>query len=87
MKNKPTKISPELKEAFLDLECALSPESLTCDGELTDAQVRSRHSVLVGKWRKLESQLGRRVTDSEVAAWAIEAMYRRVGVKPPKKGK
>lgn len=36
------------RQAIADkIDCALSPENLTCDGELTRSQVRSKHQHLM----------------------------------------
>lgn len=48
------------------LTCWLSPENLTCDGELTMTEVKARrHSIMV-RWSQLEKMLGRKVTEDEV---------------------
>jgi hypothetical protein len=59
-------LSPALKEQFLSLACALSPENLTCDGELSRAQVAKRFKALKAKWKALEKIAGRSVSESEV---------------------
>lgn len=45
----------------------LSPENLTCDGELSPTRVRQRRAVLERKLKGLQSALGRQV--SEIAVW------------------
>jgi hypothetical protein len=59
-------LPPALKEQFLDLACALSPENLTCDGELPKSLVIKRFKALKAKWRALEKVAGRPVSESEV---------------------
>jgi hypothetical protein len=59
-------LSKEMREQFLSLAAQLSPENLTCDGELPAAQVRARAAALRLKWAALEQQVGRQVTESEV---------------------
>lgn len=51
---------------FLNLACALSPENLSCDGELPSHLVRSKYNRLMKEWRALEKQVGRQVTEDEV---------------------
>jgi hypothetical protein len=62
-------LSANLYEKFLDLASALSPENLTCDGELSKAAVKRRYSALMKEWKALEKIAGRRVTEDEV--WAM----------------
>ena len=38
-----------------DLDCALSPENLTCDGELSASQVRSKYQMLMRCAEELKS--------------------------------
>jgi hypothetical protein len=48
------------------VECDLSPENLTCDGELSRAQVNKRYRQLMTKKSDLIAELGRTPTDNEV---------------------
>lgn len=48
------------------VECDLSPENLTCDGELSGAQVRKRAAALKTKRAALVKELGREPTDQEM---------------------
>ena len=54
---------------FLDLSNRLSPENLTCDGELPQSEVRRKYNKLTKEWKKLEKQVGRTVTEDEV--WKV----------------
>lgn len=56
----------EIIEDLKDVECALSPENLTCDGELPIAQVRRRQKELQTERRKLVAELGREPTTKEL---------------------
>ena len=47
----------------------LSPESLTCDGELSQGQVRSRYNELHRKLKGLFTALGRTVSEGEAYDW------------------
>jgi hypothetical protein len=48
------------------VECNLSPENLTCDGELSAAQVRKRAAELNRQRKALVQELGREPTDNEL---------------------
>ena len=53
---------------FLSLACQLSPECLTCDGELPRTLVQRRYRKLKSEWAALEAKVGRSVSEDEV--WA-----------------
>ena len=58
--------------------CELSPENLTCDGELPWAQVRRKQIALKGRLKALCSELGRWVDESECyRIWEAQAQARR----------
>lgn len=65
-----TALTKTTKEQFFNLAMQLSPENLTCDGELSPRKVRARRASLANQWRKLEQQIGRAVPESEVWEWA-----------------
>jgi hypothetical protein len=48
------------------VECQLSPENLTCDGELSASQVRTKAAQLNAKRKALVKELGREPTDNEL---------------------
>jgi hypothetical protein len=58
-----------VKEKFIHLACLLSPENLTCDGELSDRKVAQKRKLLMKEWADLERQLGRTVTETEAWSW------------------
>lgn len=64
-----TLIPADLRERFLDLECRLSPENLSCDGELSSADVLARRKRIFAEWADLEKEAGRPVTPREVESW------------------
>lgn len=43
---------------FLALDSELSPENLTCDGELSGRELRNKQAFLEGAWKDLESIAG-----------------------------
>lgn len=65
-------LTPDLKRKFLDLTCALSPENLSCDGEISSAQVRARYKELKREWGALERQAGLTVTELMAWTWVDE---------------
>jgi hypothetical protein len=52
-----------------NVECSLSPENLSCDGELSRYQTQRRYNKLMAEKRALIKELGRTPTDSEV--WGV----------------
>jgi hypothetical protein len=68
-KNEVAPLSAELLKQFVDLATALSPEWLTCDGELSRREVNRRYAKLQRQWRALERKAGRAVMGDEVWAW------------------
>ena len=56
----------ELLNRLMGLASDLSPENLTCDGELKGWEVRRKLGRLRKQWREAEEELGRKVTEEEV---------------------
>lgn len=59
-------MTDDFKNLFLSIAVQLSPENLTCDGELPPAAVRVKKAALQSKWADLEKKFGRKVDESEV---------------------
>lgn len=55
-------IMADVRRVFAEL----SPENLTCDGELSAREVSSRRAALTRKLRALEAEAGRRFDESDV---------------------
>jgi len=53
-------------EEFSVLAMELSPENLTCDGELSNSAVKARLNALTKKWMALEKKVGFKVTESDI---------------------
>jgi hypothetical protein len=53
---------------LLELSVRLSPENLTCDGELRGKQVVARAAEIKKEWRAIEKAVGRTITEAEVDA-------------------
>lgn len=62
----------ELMNALVNLASRLSPENLTCDGELSKRQVQIRLRQIKAEWKDLEKQLGRSITEDEVWRWYMQ---------------
>ena len=56
----------EIFSWFFNLLNELSPENLTCDGELSTRQVNKKQNKLLREWRQLETLIGRKVNEDEV---------------------
>jgi hypothetical protein len=64
----------DIYEQFYALLWQLSPENLTCDGELSRSQVQSRYNQLKRHWAQLEAQIGLSVSENLI--WDIHLQNR-----------
>lgn len=64
-------IPPAVREKFAYLANHLSPENLSHDGELSGREIRAWRAHFMARWRVLERDLGRRVTETEI--WAVQS--------------
>ena len=55
-------MNAKIKEEFERLACALSPENLSCDGELSMTEIRRRQRAFLKAWKGLERKIGRKVS-------------------------
>lgn len=55
--------------AIVMVHCRLSPENLTCDGELPRHQVLANQQCLLRQLRGLEMAMGRKVTEQAAIDW------------------
>jgi hypothetical protein len=62
----------EHKLAFSSLAGQLSPENLSCDGELRGRALQTKANRLRREWAALEKQVGRKVTEDETWSWHKE---------------
>lgn len=66
--NKDAKI-PETEKELMDalgVLCGeLSPENLSCDGELSRTAINAKLRDIRGEWREIENKLGRKVSEEE----------------------
>lgn len=60
---------------FQHLVLQLSPENLSCDGELSRRQIQSRHAAIIREWKALEKQVGRRVSLDEIHRVIMQNEY------------
>ena len=58
---------------FLSIANALSPENLSCDGELSRTQVQARYKKLKKDWSDLEKEVGFTVTEETI--YQLEKEY------------
>jgi|TARA_R100001530_G_scaffold135741_2_gene113742 hypothetical protein len=65
-------ISNSDKIEFLNLANYMSPENVSCDGELSRTETNRKYSKLQTQWRKLEKKVGCRVEEDEVWDWYKE---------------
>lgn len=63
---KPKRPEAEVLADLRAVDCALSPENLTCDGELRGSALRRKAARLRARQRELVRELGRRPTDQEL---------------------
>lgn len=62
----------ELKSKFLGLTVRLSPENLSCDGELTRGKIAARLKQIRKEWAQLEKQAQCEVQEDEPWSWLDE---------------
>lgn len=67
----------EIKARFLALTCQLSPENLSCDGELSRDEVERRRRRIRADWADLEKQFGRKVTEDQATGFFKEVVAHR----------
>ena len=68
------------KEQFETLVSRLSPENISCDGEISRTQVNARYRQIMKEWKQLEKAVGRKVSQAEVETWWMEKMWRKDGM-------
>lgn len=76
-----TELSHADKEAYIELAMRLSPENLTCDGELKRAAIVRRHREILREWAVLNKKVCRKVTEEEVEGWMLDGLEKRLGIK------
>jgi hypothetical protein len=59
-------LNPKMLQYFMDLCCALSPENLHCDGEISRAEANRKYANLMRKWRAGERLVGHPVSEETV---------------------
>lgn len=55
---------------ILDCYCILSPENLSCDGELSQSATNQRYRQFTKELKKCFKLLGREVSEIEAYTWA-----------------
>jgi hypothetical protein len=64
----------DIFDRFFSLACALSPENLNEDGEISMARAARKYNRLMKEWRTLENHIGRSVSEHEI--WAAADSYK-----------
>jgi len=64
------KLTDAQYEKFDILLSRLEPENISCDGEISQAQVRARYNRIMVEWKQLERQVGRKVSEDEASEWS-----------------
>lgn len=59
----------KIMERFVRLLGDLSPENLSCDGELSRAQINRKLLLIKKEWKELEKELGKKMTEDDVYCW------------------
>ncbi len=62
---RPVPMPNDIAAKFKSLASQLSPENLTCDGELNKIQVGMKRKKIMNEWKALETSLGRTVSFDE----------------------
>ena len=61
-----TDIPKEIVEKFMNMCCALSPECLYEDGEISETAAQRKYRTIMKGWRTLEREVGRGVSEDEI---------------------
>ena len=64
----------ECKGFFIQLVGELSPENLSCDGELSASQVRAKLASIKQEWKELENIYGEKVSEDQVENWMMNRL-------------
>lgn len=60
-----TELPKQIEEKLGSLCCQLSPENLTCDGELTKWEIRKREQNILKQWYHIEKEVGFQIDPTE----------------------
>jgi hypothetical protein len=63
-----------IREDILRCYSQLSPENLTCDGELNKTQIRAKQSKINKELKSLFKEYGRSVSEEEAIGWTRKKM-------------
>lgn len=69
----------ELFRAFEILVNRLSPENLSCDGELPRYEINCRRKRIMREWKVLEKRVGREVSIDEIEDESFRRLRERLG--------
>ena len=71
-----TTLNNVLLEQFGRLADMLSPEHLTCDGELIQTEIDRKYRQLTKEWHYLEVLAGRKVSEEEIWKTGVEEIWK-----------
>lgn len=74
----------EVKYQFMSMDATLSPENLTCDGELSKAKVRSRYNNIMKNWKRLCKE--HNVTLEPGGTWDLKWDFQKIKAELVKQG-
>ena len=67
-------MTPKQKQEFINMVYALEPENISCDGEASITQQRRFIQKIAKDWRKLEKQVGHKVSETEAGEWMLREL-------------
>lgn len=59
-------IPQPIRQKFQMLIGRMSPENLSCDGELRESEIARREKQIRNEWKELEKRVGRKVDEDEI---------------------
>lgn len=74
-------LTPALRAKFESLASRLSPENLSCDGELSRTAVAQKERRLLAEWAVLESEVGHKVDIQAIERAASERYLKEAGIR------
>jgi len=68
------KTKEECQSWFIQLVSELSPENLSCDGELSRGQVQAKLRTIKAEWKELEEIYGEPVSEDQAENWMFKSI-------------
>ena len=70
----------ELWDALDSLCMELSPENLSCDGELNRSEINVKLRAIRGEWGEIEKKLGYMVSEAEAESYGLKKWRKKHAV-------